>query len=217
MSLFVDVSYWEGQIDWRRAYEAGVREAYIRFATGGKRNAGDYEFIRNCYGASMLMEPDFRWSVYHVPAVADKDDVRFQAGLFTDVLNILRQWTDLRYEFDMPPCGDWEAFQSLLASKNQAFAVAYYEEVSSALGLAPGVYTRASWWNRWMGTKPMGFEKHSFLWLAQPGSGGVATSIPPTVPLAWKAAGKSWDLHQFSWKGIVPGIPGECDLNRRAP
>src|SRR3990170_2511987 len=36
MSLFVDVSYHEGQIDWRRGYDAGVREAYIRFATGGK-------------------------------------------------------------------------------------------------------------------------------------------------------------------------------------
>jgi GH25 family lysozyme M1 (1,4-beta-N-acetylmuramidase) len=217
VGIFVDVASWEGVIDWPRAYEAGVREAYIRFGVGAEGGPSDPEFIRNCHGASMLMKPDFRWSAYHVPILTHPSGPRYQARLFGETLNILRQWTDLGFSLDMPPCGDWERYGNALQATNRKFATAYQAELADIIGIMPGIYTGAGWWNSNMGVSRQGFEREAFLWLAQPGYGGTPTTRPPDIPTAFKSAGRTWDLHQYSWKGLVPGIQGEVDLNRRNP
>lgn len=211
-NLFVDVAYHEDLIDWQRAYAAGVREAYIRFATGYKRGAADPLFLINCEGAARA---GVRWSVYHVPAITDRDGIRGQAVVFGRTVVVLGRVLGLMLANDLPPMMDLEKFQSLRRDTNRAAIWEYVDITTQVIGAFLGEYTRASWRDSVLGRLPLGFEKDTCLWLAQPGLGGIATTRPPTIPLAYQAVGKTWDIHQYSWKGRIDGIPGEVDLNRR--
>ncbi len=203
--MLIDVAYHEGRINWCKARENGVEGAYIRFATGFGRGAGDPAFFRNC---ELAQASGMKWSVYHVPALADPD-VHTQAEVYGDTLKLLIKHVGLSLDAIEGPMGDWEAFAKFLASQNRPLALRYWDTVSQAIGRPLGTYTRASWWDRYIGKA--GFEEQSKLWVAHPGA------ITPTIPRAWKDAGKTWTLWQYRWDGRVIGIPGAVDLNKRNP
>ena len=201
--MLIDVSYHEGRINWCKVREKGVDEAYIRFATGYGRGAGDPAFFRNC---ELAQAAGMVWNVYHVPALADPD-VQAQADCYADTLKLLHKHVGLAYRALEGPMGDWEAFAKLLARQNRPLALRYWDSVTQAISHPLGTYTRASWWDSKIGAA--GFEGESKLWVAHPGA------VRPTIPRAWRDLGLSWSIWQYSWNGRVYGVPGAVDLNHR--
>ncbi|CAL9351632.1 Autolytic lysozyme [Streptomyces sp. enrichment culture] len=81
----------------------------------------------------------------------------------------------------------------------------FLNEVRSAFGVTPIVYTRASFVRECMAGKGEVFAGHP-LWLARYGSG---SREPQPVP----GAGGSWTFWQHTDRGSTPGIPGKTDLD----
>lgn len=75
-------------------------------------------------------------------------------------------------------------------------------EVERLFGQKPVIYTSAGAWDT-LTTRPAWVKDYK-LWLAAPDK--------PIPPLPTGAT--EWEIHQYSWTGIVPGIDGKVDLDR---
>lgn len=76
----------------------------------------------------------------------------------------------------------------------------------------PMIYTRKYYWEDCICKhdrlgRPIapGWTKDYFLWDANP-----TTASSPLIPTGWK----TYDMWQYSWKGLIPGFLGEVDMNR---
>lgn len=181
----IDVSYYQGEIDWERVRGSGVEFAFIRVSDGedvpdpmfelnwgGAKSAGVhrgmYQFFRP--SAGIIEQADL------VIAMAKKRGT----GELAPVL-------DIEDDAGLPP---------VVVAKR---ARQWLDHVKKALHVEPIVYTYPDFWRRGGGdvlaTQP--------LWLAH------YTTACPTVPAPWK----TWQFWQHSDRGRVPGITGAVDLD----
>ncbi len=96
--------------------------------------------------------------------------------------------------------GEWRPMLDFeTAPLSSEWAVTWCKEVRRRLGVAPCLY---SFWSAISGwPRPVG----DGLILAYPN--GLPRVAP--VPKPWKR----WTAHQYSWHGIVDGVPSQVDLN----
>ena len=78
----------------------------------------------------------------------------------------------------------------------------WLEFVEEELGKKPYIYTRATWWNDYIGY--VDWAKDYPLWVAHYGA------TKPLIPQGWD----DWTWWQYSVKGKVSGIGTDIDLNR---
>ena len=164
----IDVSKWQGKMDWGKALAAGAHYAYLRAgsidAISGKCYV-DEQFEANYAGAAGRLPIGCYWYLR-----LDKDPV-LQAKFFLGLME--------HKVFQLPPVIDVEMAGS-------AVAVSKFAEVLvSALGGLPMIYTRANVWDNLLGDKS--FAKGFFLWIAHY---DVAV---PNLPKTWPA----WDVWQY--------------------
>lgn len=180
----IDVSYYQGNIDWQSVKEAGTAFAFAR-ATYGTTKV-DPKFSENW---QVMMNAGVIRGAYHF-FVASEDALE-QATIFANTVGSLSSG-------DLPPVLDVEAgsgTSSTLANDVQTWLSA----VEQKLGLTPMIYTAPSYWNEYM---PAGFGKYP-LWVAEYG-----VSEPKSVN-GWSG----WTFWQHSQSGTVSGIEGTVDLD----
>lgn len=187
----IDVSKYQGNVNWpavaaagnefafaRVSYGTSSKDAYFAANWAGMKNAG---IIRGAYQF-------FRAS----------QDPQAQAELFISMVESLG-------EGDLPPVIDVEnndGGQS--ASKVIAGVSQWIETVESALpGRQVIIYTGTPFWRDTLGN-PTQFNTQP-LWVAQ-----YANVPGPSIPSAWSV----WTFWQYSETGTVNGITGAVDLNR---
>lgn len=190
----VDVSSYQGDIDWQAVYDSGVRFAVIR-AGGRYYGSGelysDDKFLENLVGAR---KAGIKVGVYFFSQAISVDEAREEAGYVAELL--------AGRELDLPVFFDWERVVDSDARSNTLdsetlteCAVAFCEEIKAA-GFDPGVYV-------YNDTGYYGYDlsrlQDYMLWCASVGS----------YPYFYY----EHTVWQYSFKGIVPGISGECDLN----
>lgn len=188
-TLGIDVSYYQGTINWTTVKNAGVKFAFIRVSDGdvftdpkfstywtGAKQAG---VIR---GAYQFFRPN-----QNVTAQADK--MIAAIGTYTPG--------------DLPPVIDVEATGGLSASTVAARIRTWVDRVKNALGVAPIVYTGKYFWRDDVGG-PTSFVGNP-LWIAQ------YTSLCPDLPAPWQR----WTFWQYSESGTVAGVSGgNVDMDR---
>lgn len=180
----IDVSHFQGLIDWQKVKAAGIGCAFIK-ATDGTSFV-DPQFKANAEGCSQAGIP---FGFYHFfrPTL----DARQQAAHFLDTVTpVLTAGTHL------PPCLDLEVGPLQVAQ-----ATAWLDQVDEALSREPLIYTSPAFAAEWLTTGGLGIYP---LWLAQ------YTSKPqPDVPEAWS----DWEFWQHTQNGSVDGVPNQVDLN----
>ena len=192
MILGVDVSLWQGTMNWQKAEAAGARFAFIRVGsinnTSGNCYA-DFQFANNA--ANCHLERGFYWyfRVNHNPL----KQADFFAGLIESV------------PFELPPVCDFEESAGLTQAKVQSNIKAFLDRVQSRLGATPAIYTRTSIWNfsagnpSWAGDYP--------LWIARYTTIGKAPNMTGPwddgkfKPSSWD----TWEWWQFSADKPAPG------------
>jgi lysozyme len=180
----IDVSHYQGVIDWGLVAEAGMAFAFIK-ATEGTSEV-DPQFQDNWSGAKAA---GLLRGAYHF--YQPGEDPRQQAESFLSAVQTVPG--------DLPPVLDVEipGDPSEIIAGIQAWLAAVQQETAKA----PIVYTSPSFWAQ-LGASVSGFG-HFPLWIAEYGV------TAPKIPEGWT----TWTFWQFSESGSVSGIEGSVDLD----
>jgi lysozyme len=186
----IDVSKWQGDVDWNAARKAGVRFAFAR-ATYGE-NTVDGTFARNF---QEMKAAGILRGAYHFYVIGQ--DPEKQARLFLETASLspgdLAPALDLeREDKSSTPIPD----RATLGAAVQT----WLDIVERSTGCKPFIYTNASFWNQYM---PATFGAYP-LWIAHWGAKA------PTLPKGFT----NWVLWQYSNTGNVNGVQGAVDLDR---
>lgn len=209
--LGVDVSRFNGQIDWERVAGTDVRFAFIAASRGRGDDCavaatscgGDPNYDANHAGAraaGLVVGP------YHRAFVAGGGrneliaDARAEADTFIASVGSLRR-KDLSPALDVETPFDVAGPEAL-----KTWIRTWTKRVRKRLGRRPLIYTNATSWAATGDTREFAKRGHR-LWVA---NWGVSS---PAVP-AGDWAGRGWSLWQFTSSGRVAGIKGRVDLNR---
>lgn len=181
----IDVSAYNGDIDWKRVKESGVRFAMIRAGFGSYADQKDARFEENYKGAKAVGLPV---GAYWFSYAADADEASLEARAFLDVIKGKR--------FEYPVAYDIESrFQAQLSietvdsiinafckhlERERYFVTLYSYDNFLANNVSEATRTQYSVW-------------------------AADTLGEPTVP---------YDMWQHSFDGSVDGIQTRTDLNR---
>lgn len=183
----IDVSYYQGNIDWQAAKNDGVEYAFIRVSDG--TGFTDPKFDRNWAEAKRV---GVRRGVYQF--FRSNQDPIAQANLLLSKMGPLQPG-------DLPPVIDVESMDGQSASTVRTKVGRWLDHVEAELGVRPIIYTGPYFWRDNVGGPDM--DDHP-LWVAHYG-----TSCP-LVPPTWTR----WAFHQHTSSGRVSGISGNVDMNK---
>ena len=185
----IDVSHWQGNIDFRKVKGAGYKFVYIKLtdASNYVDPKADANY-RNAKKAGLLV------GFYHFSRLTSVADAKAEAAHY------LRNVS--KYDVDLPHVLDLEVNPARLgkASLSQC-AVTWLEEVKKKGDVM--IYTGASFINTNLDSRLRKYK----LWVAHYGvSRPRANSI-------WD----KWSAFQYTSSGRVPGIAGNVDLDEMVP
>ena len=209
--LGIDVSRFNGTIDWTAVRADGVRFAFV----AASRGSGDdcAVFPTSCgtdpnYAANYAnaRASGIRVGPYHRAFVDGGNeaellaDARAEADVFIASVGTigrkdLSPALDVETPFDVPGPNGLKKWLRV-----------WVKRVHKQLGAKPLIYTNATSWSATGNTLEFARRGHH-LWVA---NWGVSK---PAVPASnW--AGRSWTVWQYTSSGSITGIAGRVDLNR---
>ena len=185
----IDVSHYNGVVDWARVAKAGIAFAYAKATEGAVHQ--DTEFTNNYAG---IGQNAILRGLYHFfrPSV----DAQAQA---TNFLKSLPQLV----VGDLPPALDVEVSDGQGAQVIVSGIQQWLNHVEATLGCTPVIYTSASFWNANFAGNTT-FSRYP-LWVAH-----YTHNPAPNLPAGFA----DFTLWQYSESGQVPGITGSVDMNR---
>lgn len=185
----IDVSYYQGTINWTAVKNDGVTYAFIRVSDG--LNTLDSKFSANWSGSRGA-------GIYHgaYQFFRPSQDPIAQADL------LLSKIGNTIAADDLPPVIDVEATDGKTPAQVAAGVHAWVEHVTQALGRRPIIYTGKYFWQDNVGDAD---ETASPLWHAQ-----YTSAACPNIADAWP----DWAIWQYSSSGSVAGISGNVDMDR---
>jgi lysozyme len=187
----IDVSAYQGNIDWQRVKLAGVEFVFIK-ATEGATYL-DKAFARNISGARKVAIPCGAYH-YYQPNVS----------VATQIENFVRTVGRLQ-KGDLPPVLDVEnpaLWRGTERDKRVELIVQWLQGVETELGVTPFLYLSASFPGDVLSNREQ-LSKYP-LWVAN-----YTNAFQPQVPSPWR----TWTFWQHSDAGAVDGIIGPVDLD----
>jgi GH25 family lysozyme M1 (1,4-beta-N-acetylmuramidase) len=207
----IDVSRFQGAIDWPTVAGSGVRFAFVQASRG---SGADCTVKPGQCGADPLFAfnrataeaAGIRIGAYHRAFASGGTiaDARADALAESDVF-ISQVGTLLGGE--LVPVLDVETpFTGMTSTTLRTWIRVWVKRVSKRLGRKPMIYTNATSWSATGNTGEFAKAKYP-LWVAE---WGVSR---PTVPASnW--AGHGYSVWQFTSSGSVAGISGRVDMDR---
>ena len=189
----IDVSKWNGDIDWDRVKNAGVEFAIIRAGYRGSTTGGLVEdscFAANMRGAAASGMPVgvyfFTQAVNEVEAVEDA----------SAVLELIREY-ELEYPvfIDTEGAGGNGRADNLDPETRTLVCEAFCRTIANA-GYTAGVYASRNWYNNNLHTQKL---ENYCIWLAEYRSAPLYQGY--------------YHMWQYTSKGAVDGIAGNVDMN----
>lgn len=182
--LGIDVSTWNGKIDWNAVKRSGVKFALLRLG----------------YGSNITSQDDntFEYNYTHATAAG----IPIGAYIYSYAANAAMAKSEAQHcirvlkgkKLQLPVYIDFE--EDSLAGVACTVAQTWIAEMKKA-GYTPGIYTTSHWFRNYVG------EHNVSKWIAYWGNDdGTLCSRP---------AGS--DIHQYTSKGRINGINGDVDLN----
>ncbi len=184
----IDVSYYQGTIDWDAVRADGIRFAFIRVSDG-----------------TTFMDPQFETNWKNAKAAGvfvgtyqffrPNQDASAQADIVVDALK--RVGYSRR---DLPPVIDVETTGGMSSSTVISRVNEWLQRVRSRTGRTPALYTSPGFWSSIGNPTPSPFP---YLWVAH------WTNYCPTLPPNWS----DFQWWQYTSSGSVRGISGNVDLD----
>lgn len=189
----IDVSHWQGRINWRRVRNGGVSFAIAKATDGTRVVDGTYH--RN---SRMARRAGIAFTAYHFARPAGGvANARAQADFFVKHAKLQPS--------DLVPALDLEKTGSLGPVALQRWVLAFLMRVDQRLGVKPMVYTSPGFWTGNMAnTRSIVKAGFRVLWVAHWG-----TARPSVPAKRWNGSG--WTIWQWTKCGRVRGIRGCVD------
>ena len=184
----IDVSRYQGEIDFAQVRQAGVEIVYIRAGEGA-----DYEDPYFRENAKKAREAGLHYGFYLFVTAKTEAEARQQAQFFYELI--------CTEEADCRPAMDFERLRGMSRAQVNEVGQAFLEEMERLQGARPIIYTDAYAASH-VWTTEMGYYG---LWVA---NYGVEDPDVPQGP--WDA----WVGFQYSNSGRIAGISGDVDLDR---
>ncbi len=199
-SLAIDVSHWQGKIDWTKVKKDGIQAAIVRTSYSAKtvtsKAVDDRQWENNIKGckANGIPYGVYIYSLATTPAQVEKE-----------AQHVLDMMKDVSANPKYPVFLDLEdAKQNKLSQAQLKNIYDAWAKKIKAGGYTPGVYASKSWWNNQLAT--LVIQSGYTRWVAQ----WPYTYTSTTRCSFTKAKVNIW---QFSDNGRVNGISGAVDLN----
>lgn len=182
----IDVSVYQGVIDFQQVRAYGIEVVYIRAGEG-------YDYIDPYFEQNYTnaLNAGLKIGYYHYVTASNPEEAQAQAEFFYSLIN--------GKTIDCYPAMDFEAFPGLSVEAVNEIGAAYMERLSSLLGYTPAIYSDVNnietVWNDSFSQYP--------LWVAEYGAG-----MPQSIG-SWG----DWSGFQYSDMGNVSGIDGYVDLD----
>ena len=183
----IDVSTWNGNIDWDKVYKSGVRYAMIRSSFGVENpNQVDNKFVRNITNAQRA---GVKCGIYHYSYAKSAAEAKKEAEFCLKTIK--------GYKIDLPVAFDIEDSSQTHLGKDTltSIVIAFCDRIKSA-GYRPMLYCNPNWLCNYLHKDKL-INKYD-IWLANWG-----VSAPSYNCAIW----------QYSENGSVPGISGSVDMN----
>lgn len=195
----IDVSKWQGEMDWNTAKNTGISTAIIRAGSIDNTTGIPYEdsqFRRNAELAPPLMPVGYYW--YFRPNHSHATQADYFCDLLTDV------------DWKVPPVIDIEENAGMSKAAIAVAVWSFAEQIEQSLGVRPIIYTSAGFWNTYVG--PTTWAKNYPLWVANWVNIGALT---PLVPDDWKGITPvMWQYRVFRGGGLMFGADStDIDLD----
>ncbi|MEP4769439.1 MAG: glycoside hydrolase family 25 protein [Roseibium sp.] len=184
----IDVSFWQGKINWAAVARHGIDFAIIKASEGAEMK--DPRFSENWSGCKTNR---ISCGAYHffLPAY----DFELQSDLLVDQL----QSVSFDPETDIPPAIDCEEMQGLSPTTYVSALKALMKRLEEKLKCKPMIYVSPSFWQ---GLRSPKMDGHP-LWIAN------YEVDSPKIPSPWK----SYRFWQYSDNGRIDGIDCAVDLD----
>jgi lysozyme len=186
----IDVSRFQGAIDWTRARAAGVSFAFIKATEGGDRLDAGFAGHWEGAGAAGVRRGAYHFFYFCTPAATQ---ARWFIRNVPRTRGALPPVVDLEWNPQSPTCTYRPPPEVVRAE-----ALAFMDILEGHYGQRPIIYTDPAFWERNELWRLDGEE----VWLR-------AVREHPSD--AYDGAG--WTFWQYSGTGLVPGVAGEADLN----
>ncbi len=183
----IDVSKWQGNVDWNDVAADGVEYAFIRVSHG--TNTIDQFFAQNWEGARAAGVIRGAYQ-YFEPG----QNPITQANILLDKMGPLQPG-------DLPPVIDVESHGGLSAATVASKVQQWVDHVEAELGVKPIIYTGRFFWQDFV--KSSAFSTYP-LWIAH------YTTGCPNLPSQWS----DWAFHQYTDSGSTDGVSGPVDTNK---
>jgi GH25 family lysozyme M1 (1,4-beta-N-acetylmuramidase) len=197
----IDVSHWNGVIDWIRVAGSGYRFVF------GKATEG-LTLIDPTYSVNRAGTEGFglRFGAYHFARPSGGSDAAAtasaiaQADHFVDVAQPQKG--------ELPPVLDLEAKGGLSPTRLRLWARAWLDEVYARTGIHGMIYASPNFWKTAVGDVPDFADAGNRLWIAH-----WTSSAAPLVP-AQNWGGQGWTFWQWTDCSTVPGFAHCSDGDR---
>ena len=184
----IDVSHYQGEVDWNPVKTAGITFAYAK-ATEGKDDV-DAQFAANWQGmgGAGIVRGAYHFFYPNIDATA-------QAQHYIATVTLAPG--------DLPPALDVELTENMDAAAIQAAVQTWLDAVEAHYGVPPILYSNKKFLQTYLDTES--FDDHP-LWLAEFTDDAPETSSWSDWP--------QWTLWQYSDQGTVAGVEGTVDRDR---
>ena len=181
----IDVSYWNGDVDFKQVKNAGINAVIIRAGYGRSATQKDSMFEQNYKEAKAA---GLKVGVYWYSYADSQNAATLEVKACLEVLGDKK--------FDLPVYYDLEESKvtSLGRKTLTTMAETFCEAIKKA-GYKPGVYANLNWFKNYLDYTTLK-SKYS-IWLAQ----------------YYVTNGLECDIWQNSSEGSIPGVNGNCDTN----
>jgi GH25 family lysozyme M1 (1,4-beta-N-acetylmuramidase) len=197
----LDVSNYQGTINWTKVANAGYRFAFGKATEGTSYNDKTYAKNRNGSEAAGLV-----FGAYHFARPGGKSFALATAGAIRQANHFLAVAQPQPGE--LPPVLDLEQTGSLSKQRLLGWALAWLDQIYARTGVEPFVYTSPLFWKRSLGDSTAAAADGTQLWVAH-----WTSKSKPTVPAQnWDGGG--WRFWQWTNCASVPGIKHCSDGDR---
>lgn len=181
----IDVSEWQGSVDWKKVKASGVDYAILRAGFGREVSQADEEFEINYKNAKAA---GVKLGAYWYSYAVDVADAKKEAQACIKVLK--------GKSFELPVFYDMEDSSQVSLGKATLtkMAKAFMADILKA-GFRAGIYANANWFENYLDYKAL--YGTYYIWLAQYND----------------VAEFECDIWQYTSKGKVSGVSGNTDMN----
>ena len=181
----IDVSRWQGEVDFGQVAQSGVSIVYIRSSYGNTEDQNFRTYTQNA-GVNGMMT-----GFYHYLTARSVSQARYQAAFFVRTIG--------GYTPDCLLAMDFEDLSGLSPQEINAISLAFLQTVEELSGLEVCIYSDAYQASRILEAPLTSYP----LWVAE------YQVNTPSDEIAWA----SWSGWQYTDTGRVPGITGPVDLD----